>query len=95
MDSSDLITSAATHGGTLIGGAGVSAWVLKLIFGDMGKRLDRIEESLEKLIEKNDQRHENLLKELGKVEMKADAAFRRFEELKERVERMENRGRRK
>lgn len=77
----DTLTSAATHGAALLGGGGMSAWVVRLIFGGFNKRLDDIEKTLKELVEKSDNRHEKLIVELAEVKRDAQAAHRRIDEL--------------
>ncbi len=77
----DLIHSALTHGGSLLAGGSVSAWVVRFLFSDVAKRLQKIEESLEASGVKADTRHETLIERVVKVESMAQAAHRRIDEL--------------
>jgi len=85
----DQTMSAATHGLAVLGGGTGSAWIVKLLFGGIIKRLEKIEHTLERLGERHDKRHEEHIKELGKIEMRADAAFRNSDALKPAMEKLE------
>lgn len=83
----DPLISAATHGlGVLGGGAGAS-WIAKLVFGSITKRLDKLEETIEKnekaAVDRDRaaaERHEKLVEKLDK----------RHEELIERLAKVES-----
>ena len=76
----ESILSLLGTGGSVIAGGGVSAVVVRALFSSFSKRLDDIDGTLKKLVEKSDERHEKLIERLASVEAKADAAHRRLDE---------------
>ena len=94
MADPDLMTSVLTHGGAVAGGGGVAAWVVRALFSGIAQRLDKIEEAIERNGEKSDQRHDALIEKMSKVDQRSEAAFRVADELRRRVEALENRRRR-
>ena len=94
MADPDLVTSVLTHGGAVAGGGGVAAWVVRALFSGIAERLDKMQEAIERYGEKADQRHDATMKEMQRIDMRAEAAFRVADELKRRMESLENRRRR-
>lgn len=78
------ITDALTYGGSLLAGGGISSIVVRFLFADVAKRLDRIEKTLEDAGKQQDARHESMVERMVRVETKADAAHRRLDELGQR-----------
>lgn len=77
----DTTTSALTHGVAVLTGGGATTLIARLFLGGILSRLDKIEESLKVIMEKQDKRHEDMLERLTRVEAKADAAHRRLDEI--------------
>jgi len=87
----DPLISAATHGAGIIGGGGVTAWIAKTVMSGLLKRLEKIEETLEKMAKRDEERNEHRIKEMGRVEQKADAAFAKIDALKATVDELRGR----
>lgn len=78
--SDDATTSAITHGVAVVTGGGATTLIARLFFGGILGRLDKIEDALKVIMEKQDKRHEDMLQRLTRVESKADAAHLRMDE---------------
>lgn len=80
-DPSDLLGGVLSHGLSVAGGGGIAGVVVRFLFADVAKRLDRIEKTIEEQGKQHDTRHESMIERLARVESKADAAHRRIDEL--------------
>lgn len=87
----DPLISAATHGVAVLGGGSAATWIAKLVFGSIVKRLEKIEEALERMAKRDEERNELRIKEMGKIESKADAAFSKIDSLKATVDELRGR----
>lgn len=80
MSDPDLLGGIMTHGLSVAGGGGIAAGVVRFLFSDVAKRLDKIEKTLEEAGKQGAERHESLIERITRVEGKADAAHRRIDE---------------
>ena len=69
----------------MLAGGGASAWFVRVMLADIAKRLEKIENALDLSDEKQDERHVATLREIVKVEGKADAAHRRLDEFERKI----------
>lgn len=76
----DALAQLLTTGATVATGGGVSAVVVRFLFGSVTRRLDNIERLLEAQVARD---RDNLV-ELTKVRGIAEAAHRRLDELQPR-----------
>lgn len=79
-DPSDLLGGIVSHGLSVAGGGGIAGVVVRFLFADVAKRLDKIEKTLEEQGKQTDARHETVIGRLARVEAAADAAHRRLDE---------------
>ena len=79
----DSLMQLLGTGGSVLTGGGVSAVVMRFMFGGFNRRLDEIENTLKALVEKGDSRYEKLIERISAVESSAKRAHDRCDELRD------------